>query len=140
VSCCDLRNQDKLPRNREEADLFFCSVTSLQKVRNENLVLDNVNDIDLARRIIPTAGRGRVLLTTNEPAVCRIAGLQLELTTLNPDEGADALLALSDRTDAATLNDSEAAHSLSVELGGLLLTRLRLRPTSHVRMDDAHSG
>ena len=31
VSCCDLRNQDKLPGNREEADLFFCSVTSLQK-------------------------------------------------------------------------------------------------------------
>ncbi len=31
VSCCDLRNQDKLPENREEADLFFCSVTSLQK-------------------------------------------------------------------------------------------------------------
>ena len=31
MSCCDLRNQDKLPRNREEADLFFCSVTSLQK-------------------------------------------------------------------------------------------------------------
>src|SRR5208337_1300728 len=26
-----LRNQDSLPRNREEADLFFCSVTSLQK-------------------------------------------------------------------------------------------------------------
>src|SRR5208337_952896 len=26
-----LRNQDKLPRNREEADLFFCSVTPLQK-------------------------------------------------------------------------------------------------------------
>ena len=31
VSCCDLRNQDNLPRNREEADLFFCSVTPLQK-------------------------------------------------------------------------------------------------------------
>src|SRR5271157_5347018 len=26
-----LRNQDSLPRNREEADLFFCSVTPLQK-------------------------------------------------------------------------------------------------------------
>ena len=31
VSCFALRNQDKMPRNREEADLFFCSVTSLQK-------------------------------------------------------------------------------------------------------------
>src|SRR5208337_3587345 len=31
-----LRNQDKMPRNREEADLFFCSVTPLQNVRNEN--------------------------------------------------------------------------------------------------------
>jgi hypothetical protein len=28
-----------MPRNREEADLFFCSVTPLQNVRNENLVL-----------------------------------------------------------------------------------------------------
>src|SRR5271157_2886579 len=26
-----LTNQDSLPRNREEADLFFCSVTPLQK-------------------------------------------------------------------------------------------------------------
>ena len=26
-----------MPRNREEADLFFCSVTPLQNVRNENL-------------------------------------------------------------------------------------------------------
>ncbi len=25
-----------MPRNREEADLFFCSVTPLQNVRNEN--------------------------------------------------------------------------------------------------------
>jgi len=37
VSCCDLRNQDKLPGNREEADLFFCSVPPSSKVRNENL-------------------------------------------------------------------------------------------------------
>ena len=28
-----------MPRNREEADLFFCSVTPLQNVRNENLGL-----------------------------------------------------------------------------------------------------
>ena len=27
-----------MPRNREEADLFFCSVTPLQNVRNENYV------------------------------------------------------------------------------------------------------
>ena len=27
-----------MPRNREEADLFFCSVTPLQNVRNENVV------------------------------------------------------------------------------------------------------
>ena len=26
-----------MPRNRQEADLFFCSVTPLQNVRNENL-------------------------------------------------------------------------------------------------------
>jgi len=26
-----------LPRNREEADLFFCSVTPLPKVRNKNI-------------------------------------------------------------------------------------------------------
>ena len=31
ASCCDLRDQDKLPRNREEADLILCSVTPLQK-------------------------------------------------------------------------------------------------------------
>src|SRR5271165_2411520 len=28
-----------MPRNREEADLFFCSVTPLQNVRNENSVV-----------------------------------------------------------------------------------------------------
>src|SRR5208337_2716821 len=36
MTCCDLGDQDKMPRNREEADLFFCSVTPLQNVRNEN--------------------------------------------------------------------------------------------------------
>src|SRR5271166_2014857 len=39
-----LRNQDKLPRNREEADLFFCSVTPLQKceTRTEDLTADQM--------------------------------------------------------------------------------------------------
>ena len=45
VSCCALRNQDKMPRNREEADLFFCSVTSLQKCETRTEMLWYVGDL-----------------------------------------------------------------------------------------------
>ena len=85
------------------------------------LVLDNANDLDLVRRLLPTAGRGRVLLTTNDPAVRRIADLPIELKTLDPDEGAEALLALWKPDESPTAEDRKAAHALSIELGGLLL-------------------
>ena len=44
-----------MPRNREEADLFFCSVTPLQNVRNENLdIRDRLQTFsDAARKSLP---------------------------------------------------------------------------------------
>jgi tetratricopeptide (TPR) repeat protein len=85
------------------------------------LVLDNANDLDLVRRLLPTAGRGRVLLTTNDPAVRRIADLSIELKTLDPNEGAEALLALWKPDESPSVEDREAAQALSIELDGLLL-------------------
>ena len=38
-----------MPRNREEADLFFCSVTPLQNVRNENLVVSIVRSAPVGK-------------------------------------------------------------------------------------------
>ena len=46
-----------MPRNREEADLFFCSVTPLQNVRNENC--DVVPQITLPGPSAPMVERGR---------------------------------------------------------------------------------
>ena len=45
-----------MPRNREEADLFFCSVTPLQNVRNENLVLRRWVKTPIARKWLSFAG------------------------------------------------------------------------------------
>ena len=46
-----------MPRNREEADLFFCSVTPLQNVRNENLVYGTI-----ARPLRPSPESGFLLM------------------------------------------------------------------------------
>ena len=85
------------------------------------LVLDNANDVDLVRRLIPTARRSRVPLTTNEPAARRIAGQELELNSLGPDEGAAALLALYELDDSASVADCETARDLGIGLVRQLL-------------------
>ena len=40
VSCCALRNQDKMPRNREEADLFFFAQSPPFKSAKRELSLE----------------------------------------------------------------------------------------------------
>src|SRR5271166_6122365 len=48
-----------MPRNREEADLFFCSVTPLQNVRNEN----SDSDETLGRGFSPARTRSGLMGT-----------------------------------------------------------------------------
>jgi hypothetical protein len=56
----------------------------------------------------------RVLLTTNESAVRRITDLWIELETLDPDDGGNALLALSQPDESHSVEDRDAARALSV--------------------------
>jgi tetratricopeptide (TPR) repeat protein len=91
------------------------------------LVLDNVADLSIVTRMVPTAGLGRILITTNEYSVGRAVDRDIELTCLDQDAGALALLVLArrvsnvDQFNAANAEDRDAAIKLSVDLGGLML-------------------
>ncbi len=60
-----------MPRNRQEADLFFCSVTPLQNVRNENLLpwhRRSSYEPDAPARGVPQSPRWRVGLVCAKDA------------------------------------------------------------------------
>lgn len=90
------------------------------------LILDNADDLRLAREFIPAGGRGHILLTTRAQAMGKLA-LRLDVDEMDPETGALFLLRRSGRlAPTSTLQDvPEQERSLAIELvrelGGLPL-------------------
>jgi tetratricopeptide (TPR) repeat protein len=90
------------------------------------LILDNGDDLGMARQFIPRDSKGQILLTTCAQATGPVAE-RIEIEEMPPEEGALFLLrragvifkdaAIADVTDA----DRETAEQVSRELGGLPL-------------------
>jgi tetratricopeptide (TPR) repeat protein len=89
------------------------------------LILDNANDLVVARAFIPPAARGHILLTTQAQATGAIPSI--EIPDMLPEDGALLLLRRAKimKADAPLAVAAEPAHAtalhLSRELGGLPL-------------------
>jgi tetratricopeptide (TPR) repeat protein len=79
------------------------------------LVLDNVTAPDQLATCCPTAGNGRVLVTSRNREVGQLGAL-LDVDVFDEQAGEDYLVARTDRED-----EREAARRLTVALGGLPL-------------------
>jgi tetratricopeptide (TPR) repeat protein len=90
------------------------------------LILDNADDLKLARECIPQQAKGHILLTTRARAMGGLAQ-RVEIEEMEPDEGAHFLLRRAGvivrdaQLDAASQADRELARQISRELGGLPL-------------------
>jgi NB-ARC domain len=90
------------------------------------LILDNADDLDVAREFLPQDPQGHVLLTTRAHALGGLAE-SLSIEDMQPEEGALLLLrrARLIAKDASIASASEAERSVAVqisrELGGLPL-------------------
>ncbi len=87
------------------------------------LILDNADDLELARSFLPTKPRGHVLFTTRSQIVGVIAK-QIEVKVMEPEEGVSFLLLRSKygtEADALLPSAREAANRLAVLLGELPL-------------------
>jgi tetratricopeptide (TPR) repeat protein len=90
------------------------------------LILDNADDLTLARTYLPSAFGGHILLTTRAQSMGRLAA-RIEVQTLDQDVGALLLLrraglvAVDASLDMAPPSDLAQAKALAEELGGLPL-------------------
>jgi tetratricopeptide (TPR) repeat protein len=90
------------------------------------LVLDNADDLAMAREFIPSGNNGHVILTTRELATGAI-GRRLDIKKMGTDEGALLLLRRAKYIpedaplDAAAESDQMTAKELSKQLDGLPL-------------------
>jgi tetratricopeptide (TPR) repeat protein len=95
----------------------------LKEHTNWLLILDNVDDVQLARSFLPATYSGHVLLTTRSPIIGNIA-MQIEMEAMDPKEGLPFLLLrsalLKDKTklDALAFAIRNAAEQLVKLLGG----------------------
>ena len=90
------------------------------------LILDNADDIGMAREFIPPGKNGHVLLTTRARAVGAVARL-VEIQEMGTQEGALFLLrranyvAENAELDSASRADQETATEIAIQLDGLPL-------------------
>jgi tetratricopeptide (TPR) repeat protein len=84
------------------------------------LILDNADNLDLAKEFLPTDPRGHILLTTRARAMKGLAE-RVEIDVMEPKEGALLLLRRSGSAIPAGEQDEALALKISRELGGLPL-------------------
>jgi len=84
------------------------------------LILDNADDLDLAKEFLPSDPQGHVLLTTRARAFGGLAE-RIAVEEMTPEEGALLLLRRSGLIDTARAEDQALARKISEELGGLPL-------------------
>ena len=89
------------------------------------LILDNADDLDLAREFMPSAPKGRIILTTREQATGAIASV--EVLKMDEEDGARFLLRRAKRLaedatlENASAEDREKAADITKEVDGLPL-------------------
>src|SRR5260370_13133413 len=90
------------------------------------LILDNVDELGVVKKFLPTNFDGHILLTTRAQALGGLAQ-RIEVDTFTPELGAlfllrrATLIAADGALEQATLQDREVAVQISDELGGLPL-------------------
>jgi tetratricopeptide (TPR) repeat protein len=84
------------------------------------LILDNADDLDLAKEFLPSDPQGHVLLTTRARALGGLAE-RIAVEEMTSEEGALLLLRRSGLIDTARAEDQALARKISEELGGLPL-------------------
>ena len=90
------------------------------------LILDNADDLTIAREFLPSAGKGHVLLTTRARNTGALSE-RIEIEDMTPEEGALFLLrraqiiAKDASLEAVPIKEQEKAKAISKELGGLPL-------------------
>jgi tetratricopeptide (TPR) repeat protein len=84
------------------------------------LILDNADDLPLARRFVPRGVRGHVLYTTRSGATGQVAK-KITLEKLSDEDGARLLLKRSGKPDTEDSPEWNDAKDISAEMGGLPL-------------------
>jgi tetratricopeptide (TPR) repeat protein len=114
-------------QERQESDRVIMAVKQwLQRKSGWLLILDNADDLSLAREFLPPSFGGHVLLTTRTQTLGRFAH-RLEVDVLSTEVGALFLLRRAGvLSSKASLNqakqaDQEVARAICEELGGLPL-------------------
>src|SRR6266571_4578428 len=98
----------------------------LQTHRDWLLILDNADDLAMAREFIPSTAKGHILLTTRAEATGRLAQ-HIDIEKMEPEEGALLLLrragiiAQDDPIDKASIYDRAKAREISEIMDGLPL-------------------
>ena len=113
--------------------------TWLERHTNWLLILDNVDDLQLARSFLPIKPRGHILLTTQSQIVGNIAA-QIEMEAMAPEEGLLFLLRRSGvlktrierdtiasniRNDAQQLVEILEGHPLAIDQTGVYIEETR---------------
>ncbi len=116
-----------LEQDERDQDLRIRAVKGwLEDHTNWLLIMDNADDLSLARSFFPSAHDGHILLTTRTQIVGKVAR-KIEVEKMEPEEGQLFLLRRSDTSKVkATLNDfatdtREAALRIAELLDGLPL-------------------
>src|SRR6266567_2006370 len=125
ASYLSLANLLQLPeKNEREVDRTIQAVKSwLEGHTGWLLILDNADDLRIARSFLPTTSRGHILLTTRSQIVGNIA-TKIEIEGMDPEEGFLFLLrrsgVLKDGTEPDTVASDilNAARQLVALLGG----------------------
>ena len=114
-------------KDAQEQDVVVAAVKRwLESNDNWLLILDNADDLAIARQFLPTTSKGHVLLTTRARNTGAVAEC-IEIDDMEPDEGALFLLRRAQviTKDApltvATTDDQATAKAIATALGGLPL-------------------
>lgn len=109
-----------VPDEADQDSLVRAVLRGLSERHNWLLVLDNVEDFEIVRDILPVAKHGHVLLTTRVQDTGGLAQ-PVAVETLSPEVGARLLLRRAELLERASIADRELAQRISGVMGGLPL-------------------
>jgi tetratricopeptide (TPR) repeat protein len=114
-------------KDAQEQSVIVAAVKRwLENNPNWLLILDNADDLTIAREFLPSSKKGHILLTTRARNTGALAD-RIEIEDMAPEEGALFLLrraqiiAKDASLEAAPIKEQETAKAISKELGGLPL-------------------
>jgi tetratricopeptide (TPR) repeat protein len=105
------------------------------------LIMDNADDLPLARSFFPEGYQGHILLTTRSPFAGKIGARQLEIDKMEPEEGLDFLLRRTDRLEAEDMRESALqlvelldGHPLALDQAGAYIEETRISFTDYIHL------